>query len=40
MVFLEKCENDYRTGNENSTGSKRDRAVNSECKTDVLKIEF
>ena len=22
--FLEKCEKDYRTGNENSTGSKRD----------------
>ena len=24
VVFLEKGEKDYRTGNENSTGSKRD----------------
>ena len=38
--FLEKCEKDYRTGSENSTGSKRDLAVNCECKTNILKIEF
>ena len=40
MVFLEKGEKDYRTGNMNSTGSQRDWAVNGECKNDVLKIEF
>ena len=38
--FLEKGEKDYRTGNGNSTGSKRDWAVNCECKNDILTIEF
>ena len=38
--FLEKGEKDYRTGNGNSTGSKRDLAVNGECKKDILQIEF
>ena len=38
--FLEKGEKDYQTGNVNSTGSKRDWAVNCECKNDILTIEF
>ena len=38
--FLEKGEKDYRTVNGNSTGSKRDLTVNSECKNDILTIEF
>ena len=38
MVFLEKCEKEYRTGNGSSTGIKQDLVVNGEYKTDVLKI--
>ena len=38
--FLEKGEQGLSEWNGNSTGNKRDCAVNGECKNDILTIEF
>ena len=38
--FLGKGEKGLSEGNGNSTGNKRDLAVNSECKNDMFTIEF